>query len=195
MLACVTPTVSEVSRSADGAVDVYRHERLGYRIGVPVVGATPSVASGAADSPRADGEGERSRVRWDRVDIEGADLAFRRVAGRGETTMIVASRCGAGHAPLRVLARHLLFGIGPREVRESGPAVVAGGPAWVQWADAGPPESAIHIKTVTARLDGCLVDWVLASSDDFDAAVPEFDRWWASFERPVRSARSAEGKG
>ena len=40
------------------------------------------------------------------------------------------------------------------------------------------------MKTVTTRIDGCLVDWVLASRDDFDSATREFDLWWSSFERP-----------
>jgi hypothetical protein len=85
-----------------------------------------------------------------------------------------------------VLARHLLIGTGPRGRVESGPAAVAGGEAWVQWVQTRGKGSPVRIKTVTTRLDGCLVDWVLAGTAGFDDAVPDFDRWWASFERPVR---------
>ncbi len=177
LLACATPPVTELREGEGGAVTGYRHERLGYRLDPPEIAeqSTTRIGGDAAPAPAA---------RWDRIEIDGSDLAFRREPDPGVTTMAVSSHCGGTDAPLRVLSSHLLLGIGRREVLSSGPAVVAGRRAWVQWVEAGPPEDPTRIKTVTTRLDGCLVDWTLASTGDFDPALPEFDRWWSSFEPP-----------
>ncbi|MGH0034865.1 MAG: hypothetical protein ACQGVK_07530 [Myxococcota bacterium] len=178
LLGCATPAVVATSPGDPGAPGVFEHTRLGYRVSDPAAPGAGSPSVGAANA--ASGP-----LGWRRIEVEGADLAFRSGAGAGEATMVVASRCGGPDATLPVLARHLLIGTGPRERTQAGPASVAGQPAWVQWAEVRGEGAPVRLKTVTTRVDGCLVDFVLAATGGFDRAVPDFDRWWASFEPPA----------
>jgi hypothetical protein len=191
---CASPTV--VPLASEGGSRRLENKRLGYRLDDPsspafaeVAAGGPAAAagvSGASESASRNGaqNDSPSSPDWTRIEIDGADLAYRSGQAGDEATMIVASRCGGADAELRVLARHLLIGAGRREWIASGPAVVAGGEAWIQQVETRGEGAPVQVKTVTTRIDGCLVDWVLVSTRGFDRALPDFDRWWASFERP-----------
>jgi hypothetical protein len=126
----------------------------GYRIGVP--------------------QGES----WRRVDLEGAALAFR----RGDDEMVsLQARCDRPVTTPALMARHLVIGIPERVLRETGPAVVAGRPAWTQTFDARVDASALRVKTVTLVADGCAYDFVLVAGPSYDAAEQSFDAWVGGF--------------
>lgn len=185
---CVTADVVAVPGAGASGAPMFEHTRLGYRVADP---SAPGASFGtvASGSPGGSGPASGGSEGWHRISVEDADLAFQRGRGSRQVTMVIASRCGVAAAPLPVLARHLLIGIGRREWIDSGPAVVAGGEAWIQWVETRGEGPSVRIKTVTTRLDGCLVDWVLAGTGGFERALPDFDRWWASFERPARGGR------
>jgi len=177
---CATPLMVEKAPATAGGSPFFVNTRLGYRIADPrsfrVAG---DVATG---SPEAGSSGRP----WKRVEIEGADLAFRATGDPGVTTMVVTSRCDQPEAELRILARHLLIGVARRQWLGAGPAVVAGHDAWVQSFESLGDGVPVRVKTVSTRVGrDCVVDWVLASSGDFERSLPDFDRWWASFEPPA----------
>ena len=53
--------------------------------------------------------------------------------------------------------------------------------------------SVVRLKTVTAVVEGCALDWVLSvgGDHDFEAAERDFDAWWQSFRPPTAAAAEA----
>jgi hypothetical protein len=140
-----------------GQRTVFRNRALDYHIDAPV---------------------GREEGRWVRVDVDGTDLAFR----NDGATMTLLSRCRTKPGtPLMVLARHLVFGLGERDLRQAGPAQVDGLEAWTQTFDARREGKDVLIKTVTARRSDCVFDWVLVAPDPSAAREESFDRWWESW--------------
>jgi hypothetical protein len=135
----------------------FRNPRLGYTI------ARPSEEAGE----------------WRRVDLEGADLAFR---GPGGATMSLLARCGQAR-PVNpaILARNLLIGVGDREIERAAPVAHAGHPGWEQVVRVRGDGTPLTLKTVTVATQRCVFDWVLTAGSDFAALEPVFDQWWASF--------------
>jgi hypothetical protein len=114
---------------------------------------------------------------WQRVDVEGALLAFRGPQG---ATMSLLRQCGRPAAPLPILARQLLRGTESPSVVRQGPVALAGGEAFVVVAHAGLEGRAADVKTVTRRLGDCTLDWVLVAPQGLAEFEEAFDRWWAS---------------
>jgi hypothetical protein len=139
--------------------------RAGFRIGVP--GAVEAADAG----PGVD-------AGWERFDLEGAVLAYRR--GRLET-MSVQARCGRPVASPAIMARHLVIGIPERTLREGGPREVAGQPAWLQTFDARLEGRTLRIKTLTLVAGDCAYDLLLVVEGDFAPAERSFDAWVESF--------------
>jgi hypothetical protein len=139
--------------------------RTGFRIGVPGPVQT------ADASPGFD-------LGWERFDLEGAVLAYRR--GKQET-MSVQARCGRPVTSPALMARHLVIGIPERILREGGPREVAGQPAWLQTFDARLEGRTVRIKTLTLVAGDCAYDLVLVAEGDFAPAERSFDAWVESF--------------
>lgn len=125
---------------------------------------------------------------WRRVEVEGALAAYR---GPGGASMTLTQACQRSEIPLPVLAREILLGLDAREVRSAGPVEVGGAPGYRQVARARLGDRTVDVKTVTRRVDGCSLDWILVAPDGLEGVEPLFDRWWASF----RPADPAEGGG
>jgi hypothetical protein len=131
------------------------HRRHGYRIGAPP------------------GTG----VTWERIEVEGSALAYRRV---GPVRMTLSSRCKAPLTRAEVLARHLRIGIGDHTLREGGAVAVGGLSGWAQIFDVLEHDALVRVKTVTLIAGPCVLDWVLTARDGhgFEAAKGDFDAWW-----------------
>ncbi len=172
-----------VVRNHDGGRAGFVHRELGYRIDAPAGPGGP----------------------WRRIDLEGADLAFRGGDGEGPVSFSLLSRCRDPWPDVEpaILARHLLIGSPRRELLAAGPGEVAGRPAWIQvlrtTGEGGRPAA---FKSVTARLGDCVFDWILVASGE--GAMPggelerSFDAWWESFRfdragPSVAPSQSAEG--
>jgi hypothetical protein len=118
--------------------------------------------------------------RWERIDVEGAVIAFRRSASQ---TMSLQSRCGQPVADVAVMARQLVIGVSPRTLRQAGPVLVDGRNGWTQTFDTLRDGVGVRVKTVTLVLERCTLDWVLAAagSRHFEEAERAFDAWWQAF--------------
>jgi hypothetical protein len=145
----------------------FRHRRHGYTLSVP----------GGAGPP------------WQRVEIEGAVIAFRRP---GPETISVQSSCGRSVTDPAILARHLVIGVDRQTLQQAGPTEVDGHNAWTQTFDTA---EGVRIKTVTAVAGDCVIDWILAARPDehFDAAEADFDAWWSASRLPVDAGSSKGG--
>ena len=145
----------------------FRHRRHGYTLRVP----------------------EGSEPPWQRVEIEGAAIAFRRP---GPQTISVQSSCGRSLTDPAILSRHLVIGVDRQVLEQAGPTVVDGRNAWTQTFDT--PEG-VRIKTVTAVARDCVIDWILAArrGPGFEDAERAFDAWWSAFRLPEEAAGSEEG--
>jgi len=135
----------------------YRNPRHGYSIGVP-------------DGPGAP---------WERIEIEGAWIAFRRP---GPETLSLQSRCGKPVAHPAIMARNLVVGVGGRELVQAGPIIVAGTNGWIQTFHMQPGGVTIRVTTVTAVIDECSFDWGLATRGESPNANHAFEAWLGSFE-------------
>ncbi len=136
----------------------YRHRNHGFALGAP---------QGSAGA-------------WERVEVDGATLAFR---SPEDDTVILKSRCGKPVATPQLMARHLVFGLSDREVVASHPVSVGGAPGWLQIVDTTEKGAAVRLKSITVVKSDCSVDLVLAAERERFAAIePVFDGWWESLE-------------
>lgn len=143
----------------------WRSTRAGFRIAEPAAAPGPDAVAGAdAD--------------WERFDLEGAVLAFRR--GKLET-MSLQARCGRPVAAPAILARHLVIGLPERTLRQEGPVLVAGQSGWTQTFDARLENRTVRLKTVTLVAAGCAYDLILVSTGEFEPAERAFDAWVDGF--------------
>lgn len=146
-----------------------RHRELGYRIDLP------------ADLPGAS---------WQRVDVEGADVAWALEEGTatasGATHISLSSSCRKTAAKAAVLARQLALGTQQGDRLASEAVALGAAEGWSQSFEAVEEGVALRVKTVTLMSGGCVYDWVLVTpaSDAFARIDPVFDAWWRSFEPP-----------
>ena len=133
----------------------YHHRRHGYRI----------------DAPGGPGGA------WQRIEVEHAQLAFRRP---GPSIVSLLSRCGRPVADPALMARHLVIGLPNRDLVQAGPLVVAGRDAWTQTFDTVQDGVSVRVKTVTLVVGDCTLDWILSASGPFEPAEAAFDAWWQS---------------
>jgi hypothetical protein len=159
-VACAGP----VSSHGDG----FRHRRHDWRIGAP------------------DGPGPA----WERFDLEGAALAFRR---SGRSSLSLQSTCGRPVATPALMARHLVIGLPERQLLTAGPIDVAGRGGWSQTFASTRNGVALRIKTVTVVAGDCTFDWTLVATPPYEADETAFDAWWSSFELGVRHDTETPG--
>lgn len=127
---------------------------------------------------------------WERVEVEGAAIAYRRP---GLETMSLRSTCGRPLAAPAIMARHLLIGVDDWELRQAGPVLVAERDGWTQTFDTLRRGVVVRVKTVTLVARGCSFDWVLATAGPFEEAERAFDAWWNSFRLGTEPALMGEG--
>jgi len=144
----------------------YRHRKLGYRIS--------AIDGGPEDA-------------WKRVDIEGADLAYRSAT---EDSVSISSSCRKTRAGPGILSRKLMIGTARERVLGGGPVAIGEDQGWTQTIETSEGGIHLRIKTVTLLSGGCVYDWVLLSTspDSFELAEPIFDLWWQSFVAPEAEA-------
>ncbi len=144
----------------------FRHRDHGYTLGIPNGPGPP----------------------WARVEGKDLQIGFRRP---GPQTISVQSRCGRPLTAPSILARHLLIGVSTRTLREAGRTEIDGRDAWTQTVDVA---GGVRLKTVTAVMDDCVVDLILAAPGDadFESAERAFDLWLATVRLEGRSP-SEEG--
>lgn len=138
--------------------------RAGFRIGVP--------------GTLADSAGETSAGEWERFDLDGALLAYRR---DGRETLSLQARCGRPVTEPAIMARHLVIGIPDRTLREGGPHEIAGRSGWLQSFDARLDGRTLRIRTLTLVSGDCAYDLLLVAGGDGAAAERVFDAWADSF--------------
>jgi hypothetical protein len=131
----------------------WRSTRDGYRIGAPGPG-------------------------WERFELDGAALAFRR---GGSETMSLQTRCGRPVATPEIMARHLMIGIPERTLRQAGPTSLAGRPGWAQTFDARLEGRTVRIQTLTLVASGCAYDFLVVAAGDPVPAQRDFEAWARSF--------------
>jgi len=154
-----------------------RHRELGYRIDLP---------------------GDPESASWERVDVEGADVAWAlqegAAAAHGGTQISLSSSCRKTAAKAAVLARQLALGTQQGEQFASEPVALGATEGWSHTFEAVEEGVALRVKTVTLMSGGCVYDWVLVTpaSDAFVRTEPVFDAWWRSFEPPRAPAPEPE---
>lgn len=148
----------------------FRHTRHRYQVASPALAGGAEVAS------------------WTRVEVEGADLAFRSAGG---SLMSLRSRCKRPVAAPVIMARQLRIGLHVTKIHQSGPVAVLGVDGWMQRFDTRADEDAepVAIKAVTLVADGCHYDFVLTARVGFGPEEADFDRFWQSFvQTPSRKS-------
>jgi hypothetical protein len=130
--------------------------------------------------------------KWRRVDVDGADLAFRDDAHGGSTLFDV--RCGRrdDDAPLSVLTSHLMMGTTDREIESQETIPFDGREAmhsvFRAKLDGVPQRYDIYVM----KKDGCVYDIVyVAAPDHFAEGAPDFER----FALGVRALSSPRAVG
>lgn len=119
---------------------------------------------------------------WKLVSVDGSWLAYRHASG---SHMSLQTRCFRRYLNAQLRARHLLIGVEPRTLRQSGPVAIGSFSGWSQVVDVGKGASPVRVKTLTLLVEDCAYDWVLTARDDFDTHEPTFDAWWQSFAREL----------
>jgi len=154
----------------DPSAPAFRHRGVGYSIGHP---------------------GQDERDAWRQVDIDGADLAFRRNDG---AALSLSSDCRETSAPVGVLARHLIIGTSREELIAAGPVELSGDQGFSQTFDTREGEVDVRIKAVTLASGRCVFDFVavVPEVESFDEVETVFDRWWTSFERLPAASESGK---
>lgn len=135
---------------------------------------------------RPDGAG----APWERVEVDGALLAFRRPDGE---VMSMQSRCNRPIASVDVMARHLLIGVRDRDLLESQPVEVDGRGGWRQSFEVRRGVAGVRVETVTVVAGACTLDWILARPAGDAEPDPSFEAWWQSFR--LDAAHRAEPSG
>jgi hypothetical protein len=109
------------------------------------------------------------------VDLPDVDVAFHHPGTGG--TIAVFSECGGDTAaPLRILARHLLFGL-KSEVVEQTPVALDGAEALRTTARGTLGGRPVQVESLVVRRNDCVADVVLAASPAaFPALRPAFGR-------------------
>lgn len=118
-----------------------------------------------------------------RVELNGpADLELRRAGSAAG--MLADATCGGQPPtrPVRVLARHLLFGLTHRSVLEEGPVAVAGR-AGVRSVVRGQRDGTdVGVEAVVLKDERCVYDFLyVAPIEQFEAGRADFEAFVGSF--------------
>jgi len=164
------------------------NRELGYRIATP--GRNGADAAGA-EAAGAETVETSALIRWRRISLEGADLAYR---APDRSAISLSSNCRKTRATAEQLSRHLSFGTSRDGVLYRGAIAHAGDPGWVEVLDSHSDAGVLRIKSVTVVSGGCVFDWLLVASgpEAFERALPDFDRWWASFSSRSETVGAAQ---
>jgi hypothetical protein len=111
---------------------------------------------------------------WDRLEIEGADLAI--ASADRSVSILTGTLCGRySRAKLETLPRSLFLGVADRRVREEGRVKLPAGDAQRILVEGRVNDTAITAEAYTLRHSRCVFDFVyLAAPDRFGAGVEAF---------------------
>jgi hypothetical protein len=129
---------------------------------------------------------------WRRIQVEGADLAFRDEAREGSTLFDV--RCGGrdDDAPLSALTGHLIMGTTEREIASQETVPFDGREAMHTLLRAKLDGVPMQYDIYVMKKDGCVYDIVyVAAPDNFVEGAQDFER----FARGVRAFSSPRAVG
>ena len=117
---------------------------------------------------------------WAPVSLTDVEVAFRHP---GAGTLAVFSECvGAERGPLRILARHLFFGLKGQRIVEQAPVSLNGAEAMRTIVRGSLEGSPVVVDSVVARRGACVVDLVLvAPPDTYQALRPDLERMMAGW--------------
>ena len=135
---------------------------------------------------RPDGPG----APWERVDVDGALLAFQRP---DREWIAMQSSCGRPVAAADVMARHLLIGIRDRDLVASRPIEIDGHGGWQQIFEVRGAATRVRVETITLVAGRCTLDWILAGPAGEGSGEAAFEAGWQSFR--LDPARWGEPSG
>jgi hypothetical protein len=150
-------------------------------------GATASACSSAFDGTIYHGQGFAFRVpprpeTWQRIDAEGANLAFR--DSQGGSTIAVSGRCGkdSDDVPLPALTRHLFMQFTERETSLEETVPFDGREALHTVMTAKLDGVPKKFDVWVLKKDGCVYDlYFIAEPERFDAGAGEFRKFVSGF--------------
>ena len=106
---------------------------------------------------------------WERVQVEGADLALRQ-PGAGVTLAVAASCPPAEEAEPAILTRHLFFGLRQRELIRQEPVSVDGVTGLKTLLLAKVGGTPVLVQAVVVRRGNCLYDLLAVARPEAEAA-------------------------
>jgi hypothetical protein len=115
---------------------------------------------------------------WQRVRVEGADLAFRDQPRQGSTLLGVRCHQRDDDAPLTVLTNHLIMGTTDREVQSQETVPFDGREALHTLMQAKLDGVPMQYDIYVMKKDGCVYDLVyVAPPDKYSAGAADFERF------------------
>jgi len=144
-----------------------------------LLACSPSrVMDGAYVNPTAGIRVPAPPAPWVPVELPDVEAAFRR-PGTAAIIAILSECQDTGRAPMRILARRLLFGL-RSEVVEQAPISVDGAEALRTVARGTLDGRPVVVESLSVRRGHCVSDLVLAAPPgEFDSVRPDFDRMMA----------------
>ncbi len=138
--------------------------------------AAGRVVDGAYENPATGFRIPLPPAPWVQVSIPDVEMAFRHPSAGG--TIAAFSSCGEPpRAPLRILARRLLFGLKEREVVKQSPASLDGTEALRTVVRGDLEGTPVVVESVVARRGACVYDLVLAAAAEaYPALRADFER-------------------
>ncbi len=159
---------------------------------VLAAGAMASACGAAFDGTTYHADGVAFRVppqpaSWQRIDADGASLAFRDVAG--DATVMLSGRCGRGEddVPLASLTQHLFLQFTDRDQALQEVVPFDGREAMHTVTSAKLDGVAKKFDVWVMKKDGCVYDMIfIAEPAHFDVGVADFRKFVGGFST-VRS--------
>ena len=112
---------------------------------------------------------------WVQVELPDVDVAYQH-PGTGGTIAVFSECSGDTAAPMRILARRLLFGL-KSEVVDQSPVALDGAEALRTTARGTLGGRPVQVESLVVRRNDCVADLVLAASPGvFPTLRPDFDR-------------------
>jgi hypothetical protein len=126
---------------------------------------------------------------WQQIEVEGTELAFRAEPG-GQVAALFVNCEEEQPTALRILARRLFFGIGPKQMVAQNVISLNGTEAVHTLLTGRFQETPVIISSYVAKDGDCAYDLVyVASPEAFQDRLPEFERFargWTLTEKGSR---------
>jgi hypothetical protein len=128
---------------------------------------------------------------WARIEVEGADIAYRDEGREGSTLFDVRCRGRDGDAPLSALTEHLIMGTTAREVERQETIAFDGREAMHTVMNAKLDGVPMQYDLFVMKKDGCVYDLVyVAPPDHFPQGAPSFEAFALGLHASSQGAQS-----